>query len=39
MIEFNLNNDIDKTINNAKPPFLKDKNIIKDQIKLWSVKK
>ena len=40
MIEFNLNNDIDKTINNAKPPiFWKDKNIIKDQINLWSVKK
>ncbi len=40
MNEFNLNNDIDKTINNAKPPiFWKDKNIIKDQIKLWSVKK
>ena len=38
--QFNLNNDIDKTINNAKPPiFWKDKNIIKDQIKLWSVKK
>ena len=38
--QFNLNNDIDKTINNAKPPiFWKDKNIIKDQINLWSVKK
>ena len=40
MNEFNLNNDIDKTINNSKPPiFWKDKNIIKYQIKLWSVKK
>ena len=38
--QFNLNNDIDKTINNAKPPiFWKDKNIIKDQINLWSVEK
>tara|TARA_Y100000816_G_scaffold130453_1_gene92034 strand:- start:360 stop:1343 length:984 start_codon:yes stop_codon:yes gene_type:complete len=38
--KFNLNNDIEKTINNAKPPiFWKDKNIIKDQINLWSVKK
>ena len=40
MNEFNLNNDINKTINNAKPPiFWKDKNIIKDQINSWSVEK
>ena len=40
MIEFNLNNDIDKTINNAKPPiFWKDKNIVKDQINSWSIEK
>ena len=38
--QFNLNNDIDKTINNAKPPiFWKDKNIIKDQINAWSIEK
>ena len=38
--EFNSNNDINKTINNAKPPiFWKDKNIIKDQINSWSVEK
>ena len=29
---------INATINNAKPPiFWKDKNIIKDQINIWSV--
>ena len=40
LIQFNSNNDIDKTINNAKPPiFWKDKNIIKDQINSWSVEK
>ena len=40
MNEFNLNNDIDKTINNAKPPiFWKDKNIVKDQINSWSIEK
>tara|TARA_B100000575_G_scaffold293390_1_gene304617 strand:- start:124 stop:1107 length:984 start_codon:yes stop_codon:yes gene_type:complete len=38
--QFNLNNDIDKTINNAKPPiFWKEKNIIRDQINLWSSEK
>ncbi len=40
LIQFNSNNDIDKTINNAKPPiFWKDKNIIKDQINAWSIEK
>ena len=40
LIQFNSNNDIDKTINNAKPPiFWKDKNIIRDQINAWSIEK
>ena len=38
VIQFHLNKDINATINNAKPPiFWKDKNIIKDQINIWSV--
>tara|TARA_B100000242_G_scaffold3550_1_gene2123 strand:- start:419 stop:1402 length:984 start_codon:yes stop_codon:yes gene_type:complete len=38
--QFNLNNDIEKTIKNARPPiFWKEKNIVKDQINLWSVEK
>ena len=37
-INFNKNNDIEKTINSFKPPiFWKDKNTIKDQIKIWNV--
>ena len=40
VIQFHLNKNINETINNAKPPiFWKDKNIIKDQINLWSVNK
>ena len=39
VVQFNLNKDINETINNAKPPiFWKEKNIIKDQINLWSIK-
>ncbi len=38
VIQFHLNKDMNATINNAKPPiFWKDKNIIKDQINIWSV--
>ena len=37
---YQLNKDIEVTINNAKPPiFWKEKNTIKDQITLWSVDK
>ena len=37
---YQLNKDIEVTINNAKPPiFWKEKNTIKDQITLWSVNK
>ena len=37
---YNINKDIEVTINNAKPPiFWKEKNVIKDQITLWSVEK
>ena len=37
-INFNKNNDIEKTINSFKPPiFWKDKNTIKDQIKIWNI--
>ena len=40
VIQFNLNKNINTTIDNAKPPiFWKDKSIIKDQINLWSVNK
>jgi DNA polymerase-3 subunit delta len=36
---FNLNKNLDKTINEAKPPiFWKDKEIVKKQIKNWSTK-
>ena len=36
---YGLNKDIEATINNAKPAiFWKEKNITKDQIKLWSAK-
>ena len=35
-----LNKNINATIDNAKPPiFWKEKNIIKDQINLWSIEK
>tara|TARA_B100000989_G_scaffold199041_1_gene150440 strand:- start:180 stop:1163 length:984 start_codon:yes stop_codon:yes gene_type:complete len=38
VIQFHLNKDINATIDNAKPPiFWKEKSVIKDQIKLWSV--
>ena len=40
VVQFQLNKDINETIDNAKPPiFWKEKNIIKDQINLWSIKK
>ena len=40
VVQFHLNKNIDRTIDNAKPPiFWKDKSIIKDQINLWSVNK
>ncbi len=40
VIQFNLNKNINATIDDAKPPiFWKDKNIIKDQINMWSVDK
>ncbi len=39
-IEFERNNDINKTINTAKPPiFWKDKDIIKSQLNKWKPKK
>ena len=38
VVQFHLNKDINKTIDNAKPPiFWKEKNIVKDQINLWSI--
>ena len=38
--EFQKNNNIELTINNAKPPiFWKDKEIIKQQISAWKPKK
>jgi len=40
VIQFHLNKNINVTIDNAKPPiFWKDKNIIKDQINIWSIDK
>jgi len=40
IIQFNLNKNINATIDNAKPPiFWKDKSIIKDQINIWSIDK
>ena len=37
---YNINKDIEVTINNAKPPiFWKEKNVVKDQVNLWSVEK
>ncbi len=39
-IELEKNNDINKTINSAKPPiFWKDKEIVKVQLKKWKSKK
>ena len=39
VVQFHLNKDINETIDNAKPHiFWKEKNIIKDQINLWSIK-
>ena len=36
--QFQLNKNINATIDNAKPPiFWKDKTIIKDQINMWSI--
>ena len=38
--QFHFNKNINATINNAKPPiFWKDKDVIKDQINIWSVDK
>ena len=40
VIQFHLNQNINETIDNAKPPiFWKDKSVIKNQINLWSVNK
>ena len=37
-LDFDNNNDIEKTINSFKPPiFWKDKIIIKEQIKMWNL--
>ena len=37
-LNFNENKDIDQVINSFKPPiFWKDKNIIKQQIKIWEL--
>ena len=37
-INLDKTNDIEKTINSFKPPiFWKDKNTIKDQIKIWNI--
>ena len=37
-LNFNENKDIDQVINSFKPPiFWKDKNIIKQQIKIWAL--
>ena len=37
-LNFNQNNNIDQVINSFKPPiFWKDKNIIKQQIKIWEL--
>ena len=36
--EYSENNDLNKTISNAKPPiFWKDKEIVKKQINNWSI--
>ena len=36
--QFQLNKNINATIDNAKPPiFWKDKSIVKDQINMWSI--
>tara|TARA_B100000963_G_C22584823_1_gene652558 strand:+ start:253 stop:1236 length:984 start_codon:yes stop_codon:yes gene_type:complete len=38
--EFHLNKDINATIDNAKPPiFWKEKNVVKEQINIWSISK
>ena len=37
-LNFNQNNNIDQVINSFKPPiFWKDKNIIKQQVKIWKL--
>ena len=37
-LNLNENNDIDQVINSFKPPiFWKDKNIIRQQIKMWKL--
>ena len=37
-LNLNQNNNIDEAINSFKPPiFWKDKNIIKQQIKMWDL--
>ena len=38
--QFNINNNIETTINDAKPPiFWKDKEITKEQIQSWKIDK
>ena len=38
--QFQLNRNIDTTIDNAKPPiFWKEKNVIRNQINIWSINK
>tara|TARA_B100000963_G_scaffold65223_1_gene53412 strand:- start:9800 stop:10783 length:984 start_codon:yes stop_codon:yes gene_type:complete len=38
--QFQLNKNIDTTIDNAKPPiFWKEKNVIRDQMNIWSINK
>ena len=38
--QFQLNKNIDTTIDNAKPPiFWKEKNVIRNQINIWSINK
>ena len=37
-VNFDKNNNIESTINSYKPPiFWKDKNTIKEQIKIWKI--
>jgi DNA polymerase-3 subunit delta len=38
--DYEINKDLNKTVLNAKPPiFWKDKDIIKQQLKIWKPKK
>jgi len=37
-LEFNNNDDLEKTVNSFKPPiFWKDKKVLKEQIKMWNL--